>query len=282
MRKIGMLAALGLFALLFAQEDAASMEMMARNAPEGYSMVAYLSDEQVQQFDAADEVLEEGNDYYALMVTNKGSMLIDLFEEGAPLTVNNFVFLALHHYYDDIIFHRVLDSFMAQTGDPTGTGTGGPGYQFADEFNSELRHSGAGVLSMANSGANTNGSQIFITFVETPHLDDRHSVFGQVVEADLAVLDDLARVEPGRPPFAYVDATVAEARARGLDIQADDDALLRDIIIEQEGALPNLGTTFTLAGYHVLMGRTDGANPRSAVAFYDQIETVAILTKDED
>lgn len=280
MSKIGMLAVLSFFALSLAQQDAASTDVMALNVPEGYSLVAYLSDEQVQEFAAAEEVLEEGKDYYALMLTNRGSMLIDLFEEGAPLTVNNFVFLSLHHYYDGIIFHRVLDNFMAQTGDPTGTGMGGPGYQFADEFNSELRHSGAGVLSMANSGPNTNGSQIFITFVDTPHLDDRHSVFGQVIDNNLAVLDSLQRVDPGQPPFAYVDDTVAEARARGLDLPAADDALLRDIIIEQEGSLPNLGETFTLYGYHLLMGRTDGANPRSAVAFYDQIETVAILTKD--
>lgn len=268
-------ALLAFVTLSFAQPESESMDITTL-VPEGYSMVDYLSDETVQQFSAAEEVLSEGQDYYALIVTNKGSLLVDLFEEGAPLTVNNFAFLSLNHYYDGIIFHRVLDNFMAQTGDPTGTGTGGPGYQFADEFNSELRHSGAGVLSMANSGPNTNGSQIFITFVDTPHLDDRHSVFGQVVEENLAVLDDLTRVEPGRPPFAYLDETVAQAAARGLMLEADDATLLRDLIEEAQGNLPQLGENFVLDGYRLTMGR---AGERLAVAFYDRIESVAILTK---
>lgn len=127
-------------------------------------------------------VIDPEKDYTATLHTDKGDIVFKLFAERAPRTVNNFVFLAREGFYDDTIFHRVISNFMAQGGDPTGTGTGGPGYRFADEFHPELRHDKAGVLSMANAGPNTNGSQFFITHLPTPHLDKRHSVFGQVTE----------------------------------------------------------------------------------------------------
>lgn len=114
--------------------------------------------------------------------TTLGDIYADLYESEAPKTVENFVTLANKGFYDGIIFHRVIPDFMIQTGDPTGTGMGGPGYQFPDEFSKKLRHNGAGVLSMANSGPNTNGSQFFITAAATPWLDDRHSVFGKVTQ----------------------------------------------------------------------------------------------------
>jgi cyclophilin family peptidyl-prolyl cis-trans isomerase len=107
---------------------------------------------------------------------------IELYADKAPVTVNNFVFLARDGFYDDVTFHRVIAGFMAQSGDPTGTGRGGPGYRFKDEFHPKLRHNGAGILSMANAGPNTNGSQFFITFGPQPHLDNRHAVFGKVVK----------------------------------------------------------------------------------------------------
>jgi peptidylprolyl isomerase/peptidyl-prolyl cis-trans isomerase B (cyclophilin B) len=131
-------------------------------------------------------------------------MVAELYADQTPRTVNSFVWLARHHYYDGILFHRVLEGFMAQTGDPTGTGTGGPGYKFEDEFRPDLRHTGKGTLSMANAGPGTNGSQIFITFMATPHLDDRHTVFGKVVEG-VEVLDKLTRVDPQRPGGATPD-----------------------------------------------------------------------------
>ncbi|MEZ4629716.1 MAG: peptidylprolyl isomerase [Deinococcales bacterium] len=118
--------------------------------PEGYDLVDFLSEEKQQEFEKAEQVIEDGYDYAAIMVTNKGNMMIDLFED-VPITINNFAFLALHHYYEGIIFHRVLEDFMAQTGDPTGTGTGGPGYKFADEFVEGRLHTQKGTLSMANS-----------------------------------------------------------------------------------------------------------------------------------
>lgn len=119
--------------------------------------------------------------YSAILSTDKGDIIIELFATQVPLTVNNFVFLAREGFYNGTFFHRVISNFMAQGGDPTGTGTGGPGYRFADEFVSGLKHDKAGVLSMANAGPGTNGSQFFITHVPTPHLNNKHSVFGQVV-----------------------------------------------------------------------------------------------------
>ena len=124
----------------------------------------------------------EGSHVKVKIETTQGDMIAELYDKDAPKTVENFVTLVKKGFYDGIIFHRVIPNFMIQTGDPTGTGTGGPGYQFADEFSPNLRHDKPGVLAMANSGPNTNGSQFFITQVPTPWLDNRHSVFGQVIE----------------------------------------------------------------------------------------------------
>ncbi|MFA5552054.1 MAG: peptidylprolyl isomerase [Trueperaceae bacterium] len=164
---------------------------------DGFTKLDRLSTERVTRFSAPEQVLEAGKQYRAVVTTNKGTMVLDLFADKTPVTVNNFVFLALNGYYDGIVFHRVLEDFMAQTGDPTGTGTGGPGYQFGDEFDASLRHDEKGVLSMANAGPGTNGSQFFITFIPTPWLDGRHSVFGKVVEG-VEVLDVIQRIDPGQ------------------------------------------------------------------------------------
>jgi len=133
--------------------------------------------------------------YTARMHTDVGTMVIELFTDKTPNTVNNFVFLARQGFYDGVIFHRVISGFMAQGGDPSGTGSGGPGYKFKDEFHPSLRHDKQGILSMANAGPDTNGSQFFITHVPTPHLDGRHSVFGQVVDG----LDVLMAIKPRNP-----------------------------------------------------------------------------------
>jgi peptidyl-prolyl cis-trans isomerase B (cyclophilin B) len=117
----------------------------------------------------------------ATMTTSKGEIRLELFADKTPKTVANFEKLASEGFYDGLKFHRVIDNFMIQGGCPKGTGTGGPGYNFADEFHPTLKHDGPGILSMANSGPNTNGSQFFITHVATPWLDGKHSVFGRVL-----------------------------------------------------------------------------------------------------
>jgi len=129
----------------------------------------------------------------AVMYTSKGEIKLRLFADQAPVTVANFVNLANRGFYDDLSFHRVIPDFMIQGGCPLGSGTGGPGYRFEDECSTSLRHDAPGILSMANAGPNTNGSQFFITHVETPWLDGRHTVFGSVVDsADQAVVDSIA------------------------------------------------------------------------------------------
>jgi cyclophilin family peptidyl-prolyl cis-trans isomerase len=159
----------------------------------------------------------------ATIHTNHGDVEVELFEERAPNTVANFVGLAegtddwdseiepgtgawedpesgekrTDPLYDGVVFHRIIADFMIQGGDPTGTGRGGPGYQFDDEFHPELRHDDAGVLSMANSGPNTNGSQFFITLAPQPHLDDRHAVFGKVTDG-MDVVEEIGAVPTGR------------------------------------------------------------------------------------
>jgi len=132
-------------------------------------------------------------DLKAVIETDKGTINLTLFADQAPLTVANFVNLAQRGFYDGMKFHRVIDDFMIQGGCPLGTGTGGPGYRFADEFNDTLRHDGPGVLSMANAGPGTNGSQFFVTHVATPWLDDHHTVFGRVVaDSDQDVVNAIA------------------------------------------------------------------------------------------
>ncbi len=147
------------------------------------------------------QVTEETMNRHAIIETNHGTIKVELFEDKAPITTGNFIKLAEQGFYDGIIFHRVIPDFMIQGGDPTGTGTGGPGYTIQDEFHPELKHDSPGILSMANAGPNTGGSQFFITTVPTPWLDNKHAIFGKVVEGMdvINTIDALPRSAADKP-----------------------------------------------------------------------------------
>lgn len=156
-----------------------------------------------KQYDKPPEMqIDPRKKYTAVLKTERGDMNIELFADKAPLTVNNFVFLAREGFYDNITFHRVLQDFMAQCGDPTGTGRGGPGYRFADESGAlKMKHDAPGILSMANAGPDTNGSQFFITHLPTPWLNGKHSVFGRVMDQEsLNVLMSIRIRDPQTDP----------------------------------------------------------------------------------
>ena len=145
------------------------------------------SDAPTTTFAEPEQILEDGVDYVAIFCTSVGAIAVDLYEDATPVTVNNFAFLASVDYYNNQIFHRVIPDFMAQGGDPTGTGRGGPGYQFQDEIVQGLQFDEPYLLAMANAGPGTNGSQFFITFEPTPWLDGRHTIFGEVIEGQQVV-----------------------------------------------------------------------------------------------
>ena len=149
----------------------------------------------MKQYDSPPEMqIDPSKSYTAKIKTNKGEIELELFADKAPITVNNFVFLARDGFYDGITFHRVISDFMVQTGDPRGDGRGGPGYRFNDEASAlQLKHDSPGILSMANAGKNTNGSQFFITHVPTPHLNGAHAVFGKVKGDGQAVVNAIAQ-----------------------------------------------------------------------------------------
>ena len=148
--------------------------------------------------------IDPSKKYSATIETNRGIIVLDLYAAQAPRTVNNFVSLARDGFYDGVTFHRVINDFMIQSGDPTGTGRGGPGYTFKDEFDPKLKHDKPGVLSMANAGPGTNGSQFFITHVPTPWLDGKHTVFGQVTTGQ----DVVNKIEQGD---VMLSVTITEA-----------------------------------------------------------------------
>ncbi|MEZ0348461.1 MAG: peptidylprolyl isomerase [Thermus sp.] len=165
---------------------------------ESMKPLPYLSEKPVRSFQAPEPVLEPGKDYYARLKTTKGEILLDLLEKEAPNTVNSFVFLALHRYFDGVVWHRVIPGFVAQTGDPTGTGRGGPGYTFGLEIAPGLAFDREGMVGMARTqDPNSNGSQFFITLAPTPHLTGQYTLFAKVVEG-MEVVRRLASTEgPG-------------------------------------------------------------------------------------
>ena len=158
-----------------------------------------------QYDDAPPMTIDTSKQYFATFrMATGGEFVVELFPDKAPVTVNNFVFLARDGYYNGTTFHRVLEGFMAQGGDPSGTGMGGPGYQFEDEF-SDLTFDKPGLLAMANAGPNTNGSQFFITYAPTPHLNGLHTIFGEVIEG-MDVVNSITRRDPQQNPNFEGDA----------------------------------------------------------------------------
>ena len=223
---------------------------------------------------------------YAVINTEKGNIYCELEYQKAPLTVSNFVGLAegsIDHdegdgpFYDGLNFHRVVDDFVIQGGCPQGTGTGGPGYAFPDEFHPDLRHEGPGVLSMANSGANTNGSQFFITHRETPHLDDRHSVFGRVVDG----MDIVNEIEAGDRIKSVEILRIGEKAEAFIVDQERFDALIGEVkngraekeAAAREGLVKQItekwpGLTQTDAGVYIEViegGAGENARPKATV-----------------
>lgn len=250
--------------------------------PKGYTAVPFLSQNPERDFSKADEVLEPNEDYAAVLQTNKGPMVLELLEDQAPETVNNFVFLSLHHFYDGVVFHRVLDGFMAQTGDPTGTGTGGPGYAFDDEIADGLSFDSAGVMAMANAGPDTNGSQFFITFDAAPHLDGGYSIFGDLISGE-AVLSKLERIDPSSSDPQYVfspDDALAKVRQGGLALPKNAKGTLGAFLEQTLKSMPQPGEQFEVAGYKGIVGQSGGGD--TLVGFYakpDVLESVTIIQK---
>lgn len=181
-----------------------------------WSETPYLSATATHSFTAAETVTTPGIDYAARIETDTGTMVVDLAEVDAPIAVNSFVFLARHHFFDGLAFHRVIDGFMAQGGDPNtlampseAWGTGGPGYQFVNETAPSLLFDVGGVLAMANAGRDTNGSQFFITFAAAPHLDGGYTIFGRAIEG-AEVLASIARGEPPATPTRITTVQILE------------------------------------------------------------------------
>ncbi|KAA3664793.1 MAG: peptidylprolyl isomerase [Chloroflexi bacterium] len=188
---------------LWPSDEAADAGAGAGVVVEGERPLAALpAAERNDYFDAPPEnILEPGIDYQAIIRTENGDITLDLFEDVAPITVNSFVYLANQGFYDGTTFHRVLQDFMAQGGDPSGTGGGGPGYEFVNETDNDLAFDHRGVLAMANAGPDTNGSQFFITFTDYPSLNGGYTIFGEMMEGD----DVLSAISLRDPQTATTD-----------------------------------------------------------------------------
>ena len=184
---------------LFARNSFNNQEAMGEERP----LAALQPEERVDYYSSPPEmIIDPTKEYEAIITTENGDIRLKLFPEEAPMTVNNFVFLANQGYYDNTTFHRVIEGFMAQAGDPLGLGFGGPGYAFADEVDNDLAFDRRGLLAMANSGPATNGSQFFITFDEARHLTGLHTIFGEVIEGDdvlnqVSIRDPQTAATPG-------------------------------------------------------------------------------------
>ncbi|MGL4609664.1 MAG: peptidylprolyl isomerase [Trueperaceae bacterium] len=263
------------------QEAAAPQAEAASPIGAGYNVVPYLSEERILSFDSSQQVLQPNTDYAALIETSKGTLTVDLFEDQAPVTVNNFVFLALNQYYEGVSLFRVLEDFVVQSGDPTGTGVGGPGYQVPNEIAPGFSHSTAGVLSMANAGPDTNGSQFFITLAPQTELDGNYSIFGAVTDG-INVLDSIVRTDPNQPlSLASLDSTLGLLETQGISLEGNDEETLGNLLTRSFGTTPELAQRFSVGDYDLIIG-SDGQSGTPTVAFWpksDVIHHVYIVAK---
>jgi cyclophilin family peptidyl-prolyl cis-trans isomerase len=238
------------------------------------------ADPETRTYEAPEDVLVAGTDYRAIFCTSAGPIYIDLLEEYAPVTVNNFVFLAQNGYYNNTIFHRVIADFMAQGGDPTGTGSGGPGYQFTDEFAAFLTFDSPGWLAMANAGAGTNGSQFFITTAPATHLDYQHTIFGQVLEGQDNVLAiELRDPSVADAPATTLDTVLIVTGDESVEAQVvETDAPSADAVLESFTQLNQLWSTegIAVSGGDTLLDADAVAASLSA----DQQAAAALYTDD--
>jgi cyclophilin family peptidyl-prolyl cis-trans isomerase len=245
------------FALIAAALLSGALTALAQEAqtPDALCSAALpASSPESRTFAASEPVLQTGIDYRAIFCTDAGAVYIDLLEDYAPRTVNNFVFLAQNGYYNNTTFHRVIPDFMVQGGDPTATGTGGPGYQFEDEFVPFLNFDVPGLLAMANAGPNTNGSQFFITTVPTPHLNQAHTIFGVVVDGqnnvlNIRVRDPQSDPEPGtalNTVLIITDSASVSAPSPTLTSATVDEARAAFDTIASEVAAPEVAALLTL------------------------------------
>ncbi len=232
-------------------------------------------------FAAPGDVLEPNTDYMAVLETNRGTMLVDLLENDAPQTVNNFVFLTQNRFYDGLPFHRVIGNFVAQTGDPSGTGNGGPGYSLPDEITPGLSHSARGVVSMVDTGPDSSGSQFFITFGAAPWLDGNNTIFAQVVEgAD--VLDVLQPLDPAQPfATALLSDTLGLLATQGIFLEGDPVISVAAYLVATLGGLPEPGRRVTVGNYSVVVG-VQPTTGLPSIGFWpppDRIERAYILAR---
>ncbi|MEZ4632875.1 MAG: peptidylprolyl isomerase [Deinococcales bacterium] len=244
-------------------------------------IIPFLSDEPEREFSQPEWILDANKDLWALLETNKGNIYIDLFERETPYTVNSFIFLALHRYYEGVPFHRVLEGFMAQTGDPTGTGQGTPGYFINDEINPLRKHDAAGMVAMANAGPNTNGSQFYITFGPLPLLDGRYNIFGKTQGGD-DVLARLQRLDPIYPALLFrPENQLNYAATLGVYLEGDPESTIIEHIETYLGEKPEYNTVFRLKNYWAIL-QTDPSSDAYYVGIWfdpEILERVYILEK---
>lgn len=241
-----------LFTGVFHAQDANGVVQEVSGTPQEIcDSIVPVDNPETREYTQAEQVIQSDVDYRAIFCTSAGAIYIDLFEDAAPETVNNLVFLASNGYYNNTVFHRVIADFMAQGGDPTATGAGGPGYQFGDEFVGYLTFEDPGWLAMANAGPGTNGSQFFITTAPTTHLDFAHTIFGQVLAGQENVENIQLRDPAVGGDATSLDTVIIVTDESDVDVQIADPTVFTseealDAFVNLTGVLATDGITITV------------------------------------